>query len=182
MSLTSLYLRAKYLAWGVAVAMAVLRKEFGEMRKLCHDIQTHKRAAVLFLAYWLATLAVVHITWAGGIPDPVVALLFTTPLIAGALIGQWRASTPERPARSRDRIRGGMLAGVLSAEVTFLVMKGGAVDEVISWVHVHKFQADEVLGFSILFGVFGVLLGLAGAVFAIILDRFHRHNRLTPST
>jgi hypothetical protein len=95
------------------------------MRKLWHEIQTHKRAALLLLAYWLATLAVIPITWSGGIPYPVVALLFTTPLIAGVLVGRWRASKPERAADSGDQIRGGMLAGVLSAEITLLVMKGG---------------------------------------------------------
>jgi len=152
------------------------------MKKLWHDIQAHKRAAVLFLVYWLATLAVVPITWAGGIPPPVVVLLLTTPLIAGALVGRWRASTPERVSRSRDRITGGMLAGVLSAEITLLVMKGGAVDEVIGWIHGHKFQGDEVLGFSIVTGVFGVLLGLVGAVLAIVMGRFRRHGRPIPST
>jgi len=154
------------------------------VRKLWRDIQAHKRAAVLFLVYWLATLAVVPITWAGGAPTdvPLVALLMTIPLIAGALVGRWRASTPERVSRSRDRITGGMLAGVLSAEITLLVMKGGAVDEVIGWIHGHKFQGDEVLGFSIVTGVFGVLLGLVGAVLAIVMGRFRRHGRPIPST
>jgi hypothetical protein len=152
------------------------------MRKLWRDIQAHKRAAVLFLVYWLATLAVVPITWAGGISPPVVVLLLTTPLIAGVLVGRWRASTPERATHSRDRISGGMLAGVLSAEITLLVMKGGAVDEVTGWIHGHKFQGDEVLGFSIVTGVFGVFLGLAGAVLAIVMDRFRRHGRPTLST
>jgi hypothetical protein len=166
------------------------------MSKLWHDIQTHKRAAVLFLAYWLATLAIVPITWSRGIPYPVVALLFTTPLIAGVLLGRWRASKPERaadsgciPAKSsisdffprEDRIRGGMLAGVLSAEITFLVMKGGAVDEVIGWIHGNRFQGDEVLGFFIVTGIFGVFLGWAGAKLAIILDRFRRHGTPTLS-
>lgn len=98
------------------------------MRKLWHDIQTHKRAAVLFLAYWLATLAVIPITWTpGGIPYPVVALLLTTPLIAGALVGRWRAPTPERPVGRDARLWGGILAGVLCAEITLLVvMRGGS--------------------------------------------------------
>lgn len=147
------------------------------MRKLWHDIQTHERTALLFIAYWLATLAVVPITWAGGIPFPVVVLLFTTPLIAGFLVGRWRAPTPERPARAGDRIRGGMLAGVLSAEITLLVVKGGFVDEVNGWVHGGRFQGGEVLEFSIATGVIGVFLGLVGAVVAVVLDRFHHHDR-----
>ena len=152
------------------------------MKKLWHDIHAHQRAAVLFLVYWLATLAVIHITWTNGIPFPVVILLFTTPLIAGALVGWWRASTPERAVRSGVQIEGGMLAGVLSAEITFLVMKGGAIDEVIGWIHGSRFQGGEVLEFCIACGVLGVFLGLAGSVLAIILDRFRRHGRPSPST
>jgi hypothetical protein len=147
------------------------------MRKLWHDIQAHKRAAVLFLVYWLATLVVIPITWDRGIPFPVVLLLFTTPLIAGVLVGWWRSSTPERAARSGDRISGGMLAGVLCAEITLFVMKGGVVNEVIGLIQGHKFQGIEVLEFSIATGVFGVFLGLAGAVLAIILDHFRHHGR-----
>jgi hypothetical protein len=101
-------------------------------------------------------------------------------------VGRWRESTPERAARSGDRIKGGMLAGVLSAEITWFVMKGGIVDEVIRWMHRHKFQRGEVLElwgelleFSIATGVVGVLLGLLGAVLAMFLDRFRRQGRPT---
>jgi hypothetical protein len=158
------------------------------MKKLWHDIQAHRCAAELFLVYWLATLAVIPITWAGGTPTdvPLVALLMTIPLIAGALVGRWRASTPERVARSGDRISGGMLAGVLSAEITFFVIP---VVEVIRWMHRHKSQGGEVLDFwgdvlefSIVTGIFGVLLGLAGAMLAIVMGRFRRHGRPIPST
>jgi hypothetical protein len=145
--------------------------EFVKMRKLWHDIQTHKRAALLFVVYWLATLAVIPITWTGGIPSPVVVLLLTTPLMAGVLVGWWRASTPECAAHWH-RIKGGMLAGLLSTEITFLVMKGGAANEVIGWIQGHEFHGAEVLGFSMAAAVFGVFLGSAGAVLAIILDRF----------
>ena len=95
------------------------------MRKLWHDIQAHKRAAVMFLVYWLATLVVIPITWVGGIPFSVVLVVLTTPLIAGILVGLWRASMPERGAHLGDRIGGGTLAGLLCAEITFFVMKGG---------------------------------------------------------
>jgi hypothetical protein len=144
------------------------------MRRLWRDIQAHNRAAVLFLVYWLATLAVVSLTWDGGVPGRVVVLLFTAPLIAGALVGRWRASTPERATRSRDRIWGGMLAGVLSAEMSLLVMKGGFIDEVTGWMHGDRFRGGEVLEFCIASAVLGVLLGLAGAALAMILDRVRR--------
>lgn len=146
------------------------------MRRLWHDVQAHKRTAVLLLVYWLATLAVGLVTYRGGTPERVVVLLLTTPLIAGILVGRWRAPTPERAADSRHRIGGGTLAGLLSAEVTFLVMKGGVVDEVIGWAQgrEHYGQWGELLGFCIVTGVLGALLGLAGAVIAMVLDRVRR--------
>jgi hypothetical protein len=151
------------------------------MRKLWQDIQAHKWAAVLFLVYWLATLVVVPITWVEGIPFSVVLLLFTVPLIAGILVGLWRSSTPEHTARLGDKISGGMLAGLLCAEITELVMKGGAIDEVIGWMRGWKFfgQWGEMVGFIIAAGVFGIILGFAGAALASIIERFrHRPTAL----
>ena len=104
------------------------------MRRLWHDVQAHKWAAALLLVYWLATLVVSFATWHHGIPDRVVVLLLTSPLVAGFLVGRWRAPTAEHAAHSRDRIGGGVLAGVLSAEITLLVMKGEVVEEVIVWM------------------------------------------------
>ena len=146
------------------------------MRKLWHDIQAHKREAGLFLVYWLAMLAVVLITWHEGVPSPVVLLLFTVPLIAGILVGLWRSSTPERTARWGDKISGGMLAGLLCAEITELVMKGGVLYEVIGWMRGWEFfgQWGELAGFVIVAGVLGVLLGLVGAVFTIIPELLRR--------
>jgi hypothetical protein len=154
------------------------------MRRLWHDIQAHRLASVLFLMYWLATLAVSLVTWNGGIPDPVVVLLLTTPLIAGFLVGRWRAPTAEHAAHLRDRIGGGVLAGVLGAEITLLVMKGGIVEEVIGWMRGWEFfgQWGEVLEFAIAAGLLGAVLGLAGAVIAMILDHVRHRGRPVPST
>ena len=93
------------------------------MRRLWHDFQAHKWAAVLFLVYWLATLAVSLVTWSGGIPDPVVVLLLTTPLIAGFLVGRWRAPTPQHAAHSRNRIGGGVLAGTFAQSRKLLLLR-----------------------------------------------------------
>lgn len=144
------------------------------MRKLWQDIQAHKRAAVLYLVYWLATLTVSFITWAAGNPGWVVGLLFTNPFIVGAMVGRWRAANPERVFRWGDVIRGGMLAGVLSTTVTFVVMKGGVVEELIIRMHGHKFELDQVLVFWIICGILGAVLGVAGAAVAIIVDRRRR--------
>lgn len=134
-------------------------------RRLWQDVQAHRQASVLFLVYWLASLAVVEIAWNGGIPGPAVLLLFTLPLIAGALVGRWRASTPERATRLAERIRGGMLAGAFSGVITFCVMRGGVVDFVIAWMRGGELPGADLLGFSILCGILGVILGSAGAMF-----------------
>ena len=149
-----------------------------EMRKLWLDIQAHKWAAVFFLVYWLATLVVVAITWDFGIPFPVVLLLFTVPLIAGILVGLWRSSAPEHTAHLGDKIRGGMLAGFLCTEITLLVMKGGVLEEVIVWMQGGGQRFGKMLVFTIVAGVFGIILGLVGAVLASIMESL-RH-RPTP--
>jgi hypothetical protein len=152
------------------------------MRRLWHDLRAHWRASVLFLLYWLATLAVVAMTWQpGGMARGADVLLLTTPLIAGALVGWWRGAMQGGAHRSRDRITGGMLAGVLSVELSLMVMKGGVIEEVIGGMRGHGFQGGEVLEFCILFGVFGVLLGSAGAALAMILDRVRQQGRPAPS-
>ncbi|MBZ5653590.1 MAG: hypothetical protein LAO18_24280, partial [Acidobacteriia bacterium] len=110
-----------------------------------------------------------------GIPFPVVLLLFTVPLIAGILVGLWRSSAPEHAAHLGDKTGGGMLAGLLCTEITFLVMKGGVVDEVIGWMRGEGHRFGEMLVFSIVAGVFGTILGFAGAGLASITKRF-RHR------
>jgi hypothetical protein len=54
------------------------------MRKLWHDIQTHKRAAALFLVYWLVTTVVATSVWFDTTQSPL--LLATSPLIAGGMV------------------------------------------------------------------------------------------------
>ena len=148
------------------------------MKKLWQDIKAHKRATILFLVYWLATLVVVPLTWDGGIPYPVVLLLLTVPLIAGILVGFWRSSTPEHTVRFGDKIGGGMLAGLLSTEITLLVVKGGVIDEVIGWMRGWEFFGKwaEMVVFVIIAGVFGIILGFVGAVLASIMERFRNHQ------
>ena len=141
------------------------------MRRLWHDFQVHKWAAALFLVYWLTTLAVVYLAWHEGIPYPVLVLLLTIPLIAGALVGWWRTSTREGTARSRGQITGGMLVGVLSAEITFLVKRNGVIEEVIVWMKGGGQRFGEMLVWCLIAGILGALLGLAGAGFAMILNR-----------
>jgi hypothetical protein len=72
-----------------------------------------------------------------------------------------------------------MLAGALIGGSMALRM---VASEVIGWMGGHNFQKDEVLGMSIFVVVAGILLGLAGAVLAMILGRFRHHGRPAPST
>jgi hypothetical protein len=143
------------------------------MRKLWQDIRTHKSAAVLYFVYWLATLTASFVMWKSGLPGWVVGLLFTNSFIAGALVGRWRGASRQHMFRKGDGMRGGMLAGVLSSEATFLLMKGGVISEAIIWMHGFRGEWDQVLVFSIIGGIFGAVLGLAGAGLTTILNR-HR--------
>lgn len=141
------------------------------MKNLWLDITSHRGAAALFLAYWLATVVTVPFAWKGGIPGPVVALLLGNSLILGALVSWWRGQPSERTYTLGGRIRGGMLAGVLIGEITLVVMKGGAVEEFIGWMRgwPHFGQWDEVLGFAIAVGILGAILGSIGATCSAVL-------------
>ncbi len=139
------------------------------MIRLWHDVRAHGWAAVLFLVYWLATLAVDFVTWSHGIPGDVVILFLTTHLIAGALVGWWRASTPERRSRWWSRILGGMLAGAIVAGMTWLLMRGGVVEEAIGWMRGEGSRWGEMLVLWVASCVLSALLGLVGSVFALIL-------------
>jgi hypothetical protein len=123
----------------------------------------------LFFVYWLATLAVVALTWTDGIPGLVVLLVLTNPLIAGGLIGRWLSLAPET---SSGAVGGGALAGGLWAEVTFFVMKGGVVDELLGWRSGQSY-VGELLGFVIVTGVAGFFLGFVGAAVTATFSEFH---------
>ncbi len=142
------------------------------MKRLWRDFQAHRWAAALFLVYWLATLAIQRVTNQGGIPNSVLVLLLTIPLVAGALVGWWRGTAPAGAHRSRDRITGGLLVGVLGVAITMLVGKGGVVEEVIGGLRGSPyFQGGEMLGFLVVGCVLGAVLGSAGAGLAMVLDR-----------
>ena len=135
------------------------------MEDFWKEIAHHRGVAALFAGYWLATVIAVPFAWRGGIPGPVVALLLSNCLIWGALISWWRGQSTERTYSAGSRIRGGALAGVLVGEITLLVIKGGAVDELIGWIRgrPHFGQWGEVLDFAIALGLIGALLGSVGA-------------------
>lgn len=138
---------------------------FWIMKTLLREIAHHRGVVVLFAGYWLATVIVVPFVWRNGIPGPVVALLLSNCLIGGALISWWRGQSTVRTYSAGSRIRSGALAGMLVGEITFLVIKGGAVYELVGWLRgwSHFGQWGEVLEFAIAVGLIGALLGTFGA-------------------
>ena len=143
------------------------------MKKLWQDIARHRGAAALYLVYWLATVVMVPLASDGGISDPVMALLLSNSLISGALVSWWRGPTLERTSSLGERMRGGMLAGLLSAEITLLM---GVGDELIGWMRGGRFQGAEVVEFAIISGALGVLLGSIGAACSAILHHRPHSN------
>jgi len=89
---------------------------------------------VLFAGFWLATIVAVPFAWQGGIPGPLVALLLRNCLIAGALMSWWHGKSVDRAYSAGSRIGFGAFVGSLFGEITCLVTKGGAVDELFGWM------------------------------------------------
>jgi hypothetical protein len=60
------------------------------MKRLRIDIQTHRQASLWFFSCWLVSTAIAITVF----PDsPVMAVIvLSPPLVAGALVGWWRAS------------------------------------------------------------------------------------------
>jgi hypothetical protein len=77
------------------------------MRRLWHDITTHRRATALALVVWLVSL----ILWLGA--DEFALLQFPLMIIAGSLAAWWRTT----PAPSSSTVDDGSRAGVVAAPV-----------------------------------------------------------------
>lgn len=85
---------------------------------------------------------------------------------------------PECGHRSRDRITGGRLAGVLTLPITFV---GGLIKEGIAAMRGLGSGGGEVLVWCMVSVVVGALLGSAGAGLAKIVDRVrHQGGGLPP--
>jgi len=140
------------------------------MKRLWHDIQTHRQASLWFLACWLVSTVVAIILF----PDSpgMAVIVLAPPLVVGALVGRWRASE-----RIGERINGAVLAGLLLGVILDLGMIAASV---FSWRRTgpNKNEASqylgEMVGFLVFFVVVGAVLGWVGARLAILLDRFRR--------
>jgi hypothetical protein len=133
----------------------------------------HRRAALLFLAYWLALWVLDwSLGWNRGIPAAGMLLLFSAPVLAGGLVAWWRESA---------RYRGGALAAALVTvgSVTFAFIPDALESLNGGGVSVKEWLLEGVgswLGASVVFGVFGGLLGLLGALMGATLWRATHPN------
>ena len=90
------------------------------MRRFWNEIQEHRLASVLFLAYW-ALAYVLHVSrWhapkhTGDIVPPVLLLHALLPFVAGLLAAWWRGRHP-------GRILDGMLAGAVVTLADFVLI------------------------------------------------------------
>lgn len=141
------------------------------MRQLWHDIRTHPFSVLLFLVYWMA-FWVAHwsLDWSGGIPPAGVTVGLLAPVIAGALVGWWRAPTREGLLLGRRSLTGGPLAALLVILVDMVLLFApsflgaivhGArefVGVVVSW-----------LGASAIMGLLALAMGWVGARVGAVL-------------
>jgi hypothetical protein len=115
------------------------------------------------MAYW-------YFDWSGGIPTPGVVLGVLAPLIAGSLVGFWRAPAREGLLVTRRSFAGAPLAAalVIIADMTMLfataflraVQLGGA-----AWVGV----LGGWIGACVIMGLIALLLGWLGGIAGCML-------------
>jgi hypothetical protein len=145
------------------------------MRQLWADVRHHPVAAALFLVYWLVAWAVAILTWSkDGMSAPAAAMLMLGPVLAGGLVGWWRAPAREGLFVGRGHLAGGPLAGalVMLADVTVIFAADGLDDlRHGAW----KWQGVLVwLGWCIVFGLLALVLGLVGSFLGASLARVMR--------
>jgi len=138
------------------------------MRRLWRDIKEHRRSTVLFMAYWMSLWGLDwYLGWNSGIPPAGVVLLFSAPVLASVMVAWWRQSSQYRG--------GALVAGLVtmcSVIIAFipdtLANLNGGRGTVMDWA---VDSLVSMIGASLIFGVFGSLLGLPGAFLGITLRR-----------
>lgn len=141
------------------------------MRQLWHDIRTHPYSAVLFLLFWLAYwVAHWSLEWSGGIPPAGVSVGLLAPVMAGALVGWWRAPTREGLLLARRSLAGGPLAALLVILVDMVLLFAPSFFGAI--VHGTREWAEVVvswLGASTIMGLLALAMGWVGARVGAVL-------------
>ena len=149
------------------------------MRRLWQEINDHRRPSALFLTYWLAAWAVTALTWSGGMGALAVILHLFSPVIAGGMMGWWRAPEREGLLVGRGHLAGGPLAGALvmlaNVALTFVAAAVAALlNGTWEWA-----GFVEWLAFSAAFGLLGLVLGLGGALVGSAFARGIGESRRT---
>jgi hypothetical protein len=134
------------------------------MRQLWRDIKAHPVSAVLFAACWLGTWAITALTWQRGMGALAVILHLLSPVIAGGLVGWWRAPVREGLLVGRGYLAGGPLAAALVILIDIAFIFGAA--GIYNVLHGKWEWAGVVawLAFSAAFGLIALVLGLVGAL------------------
>lgn len=140
-------------------------------RQLWRDIRAHRVSAGVFLAYWAATWAITALTWQAGMGQVAVILHLLSPVIAGGLVGWWRAPVREGLLVGRGYLAGGPLAAALVILIDIAFIFGAAG---VYALHRGTWQWAGVvawLAFSAAFGLIALLFGLVGALAGRTLAR-----------
>ena len=143
------------------------------MLRLWNDIKDHRRSTVLFMVYWLSLWVLdFSLGWNSGIPTAGMVLLFSAPVFASVMVAWWRDSAQYRG--------GALVAGLVtmgSVMLAFipdtLAAFNGSQGSVMEWA---SDAVVSMVGASLIFGVFGGLLGLIGAFIGITLRRVSHPN------
>ena len=153
------------------------------MRRLWHDIATHRVAAVLFLVCWMVVYALHLLRWRRTYLPPgrddmapeVVVLNLLLPIVAGALVAWWRSWQPEN--RFGRRFSGGMFAGalVLLLDVT-IVATPSAIQDPHGEGSPYIAVPMGILVSSCMGAVLGLLGALAGAGLSAAWDCLKHHG------
>ena len=75
------------------------------MRRLWHDIRTHRLAGALFGLYWLVTILIIVVTsptWHNGMPNIVLIAHLIVVIAAAALVAWWRDADEQRVWLARE--------------------------------------------------------------------------------
>ena len=165
----------------LALSAAGILGRFGQaMRLLGQNLRAHRRAEAIFLALWLALLAIAGAAWFGLLPgwNQLFLVCVLLPIPAGILVGWWRNVPAARQELGHitDSLLGGSLVGALVMVLTQIVLVGfDAIQTLLSgaayplgWEGVDFVTTFVIIGF-----VLGAIGGLIGAGLAAIWRHWH---------
>jgi hypothetical protein len=144
------------------------------MRRLWHDIHTHRLAVGLFGLYWLITALITVVTWHNGMPNIILIPHLIVVIAAAALVAWWRDADEKAvpvclgvgALISVVQVWVIMFAGDLACWLADCAPVAIATDEEPGWVF--------LLVLSMIVSVIGCLLGWLVAVILMPVARWLR--------